>query len=116
MTVTLYGIKTCDTVRKARRWLEERQVDYRFHDYKTAGVDPAQLAAWCDELGWEVVINRSGTTFRALTEEQKTGLDRDRAISLMAASPSMIRRPVLDLGSRRLTGFKPEIYAKMLGK
>lgn len=110
----LYGIKACDTMKKARSWLDEHGVAYRFHDYKTAGIDRARLEKWCDEHGWDKVLNRAGTTFRKLAEEQKADLDQSRAIELMLAQPSMIKRPVLDLGSRTLLGFKPELYAAAL--
>lgn len=110
----LYGIKACDTMKKARSWLDEHGVAYRFHDYKTAGIDRARLEKWCDEHGWDKVLNRAGTTFRKLSEEQKADLDQTRAIELMLAQPSMIKRPVLDLGSRTLLGFKPELYAAAL--
>ena len=115
MGVTIYGIKNCDTMKKARTWLEAHGVAYGFHDYKTAGIDRARLEAWARELGWEVLLNRSGTTFRALPEAEKQGLDAGRAIALMLDQPAMIKRPVLDLGDRRLVGFKPEIYADALG-
>lgn len=110
----LYGIKACDTMKKARSWLDEHGVAYRFHDYKAAGIDRARLEKWCDEHGWDKVLNRAGTTFRKLAEEQKADLDQTRAIELMLAQPSMIKRPVLDLGSRTLLGFKPELYAAAL--
>ncbi|GAD58454.1 ArsC family reductase [Brevundimonas sp. BAL450] len=110
MTPTLYGIPNCDTVKKARTWLEGRGVDYVFHDYKKVGIDRASLERWCDEHGWETVLNRAGTTFRKLPEADRADLDQDRAIALMLAQPSMIKRPVLDLGDRRIVGFKPEIY------
>lgn len=110
----LYGIKACDTMKKARSWLDEHGVAYRFHDYKTAGIDRARLEKWCDEHGWDKVLNRAGTTFRKLAEEQKADLDQTRAIELMLAQQSMIKRPVLDLGSRTLLGFKPELYAAAL--
>jgi arsenate reductase len=112
--VTIYGIVNCDTIRKARAWLEAHGIAYAFHDYKKQGIDAARLEAWAEELGWEVLLNRSGTTFRALPEADKKGLTRERAIALMLAQPSMIRRPVLDLGTRRLAGFKPEIYEAAL--
>ena len=111
MTPLLYGIPNCDTVKKARVWLEERGVGYVFHDYKKAGIDRASLERWCDEHGWQVVLNRAGTTFRKLPEADRADLDQDKAIALMLAQPSMIKRPVLDLGDRRVVGFKPEIYA-----
>lgn len=115
MTHTLYGIPNCDTVKKARVWLEGHGVAFDFHDYKKAGIDRARLAGWVAEHGWETVLNRAGTTFRALPDADKAGLDADRAIALMLAQPSMIKRPVLDLGDRRIVGFKPEVYAAALG-
>lgn len=115
MTLTMYGIKNCDTVSKARKWLEERGVAYAFHDYKTAGIDRPRLEAWVAELGWETLLNRAGTTFRKLDEADKRDLDAEKAIGLMLAQPSMIKRPVLDLGARRIAGFKPEIYEAALG-
>ena len=115
MTITLYGIKACDTMKKARVWLDENGVNYAFHDYKTAGIDREHLRRWCAEHGWQTVLNRAGTTFRRLEESQKADLDETRAISLMLAQPSMIKRPVLDLGDgRTLIGFKPERYAEAL--
>ena len=110
----LYGIKACDTMKKARSWLDEHGVAYRFHDYKTAGIDRARLEKWCDEHGWDKVLNRAGTTFRKLDEADKQDLDQAKAIALMLAQPSMIKRPVLDLGERTLLGFKPELYAQAL--
>ncbi|MFN7265469.1 MAG: ArsC family reductase [Phenylobacterium sp.] len=115
MPVTLYGIKACDTVAKARAWLADRGVAYDFHDFKTAGIDAGRLAAWVDEFGWEKVLNRAGTTFRKLPEANRTGLDAAGAIALMIAQPSMIKRPLLDLGDRRVLGFRPEIYEAALG-
>lgn len=114
--LTLYGIKACDTMKKARTWLEEHGQDYRFHDYKAVGIDAAHLTAWCSEHGWETVLNRAGTTFRKLDEAQKADLNQARAIELMLAQPSMIKRPVLDLGERTLVGFKPDLYAAALGQ
>lgn len=105
MTATLYGIRNCDTVKKARAWLEANGIAYDFHDYKQDGIDETRLRQWAAELGWERLLNRSGTTFRKLPEADKEGLDQDRAIALMLSQPSMIRRPVLDLGERRLIGF-----------
>lgn len=110
MTLTLYGIPNCDTVKKARAWLDAHGVTYAFHDYKKGGVDAARLGAWVAELGWEALLNRTGTTFRKLAEADKQTLDADKAIALMLAQPSMIRRPVLDLGNRRIAGFRPEAY------
>jgi arsenate reductase (glutaredoxin) len=111
MSVTIYGIKNCDTMKKARAWLDERGVAYRFHDYKSEGLDAATLAGWVKELGWEVLLNRSGTTFRALPEADKQDLDAKKAQALMLAQPSMVKRPVLDVNGRLTVGFKPEIYA-----
>jgi arsenate reductase len=115
MDVTMYGVKTCDTIRKARAWLQAHGVDYRFHDYKTEGVDAGRLRQWCDEHGWETVLNRSGTTFRKLSEADRAGIDEHKAVALMQAQPSLIKRPVLDLGPRRIVGFRPEVYATALG-
>ena len=109
--ITLYGIPNCDTVKKARVWLDQHGVAYEFHDYKKAGIDAGRLGRWVDEHGWETVLNRAGTTFKKLPEADKANLDRDKAIALMIAQPSMIKRPVLDLGDRRLVGFKPDAYA-----
>ncbi|HAW62074.1 MAG TPA: ArsC family reductase [Pseudomonas sp.] len=107
----LYGIKACDTMKKARTWLDEHGQDYDFHDYKSAGIDRAHLEAWCNEHGWQTVLNRAGTTFRKLDDAAKADLDQARAIELMLAQPSMIKRPVLDLGGKTLIGFKPDRYA-----
>ena len=112
MTITLYGIPNCDTVKKARTWLDGAGVDYAFHDYKKAGIDEARLRGWCAELGWETLLNRAGTTFRKLPDADKAGLDADKAVALMLAQPSMIKRPVLDLGDRRVVGFKPDLYGE----
>jgi arsenate reductase len=111
---TLYGIKNCDTVKKARAWLDARGIAYGFHDYKVAGADEKRLRDWAAELGWEKLLNRSGTTFRKLPEADKQDLDQDKAVALMLAQPSMIRRPVLDLGDRRLVGFQPAQYEAAL--
>jgi arsenate reductase (glutaredoxin) len=110
-TLTIYGIKNCDTMKKARAWLDQNGVDYAFHDYKSAGIDRATLESWVSEAGWEVLLNRAGTTFRALPEASKTGLSEKKAVALMLAQPSMIKRPVLAGGARLLVGFKPELYA-----
>ncbi|CDF82578.1 arsenate reductase [Pseudomonas knackmussii B13] len=111
---TIYGIKACDTMKKARTWLEEHGVEYAFHDYKATGIDRERLQQWCSEHGWQTVLNRAGTTFRKLDDAQKADLDEARAIELMLAQPSMIKRPVLDLGDRTLVGFKPDAYAAAL--
>lgn len=111
MTVTLYGIPNCDTVKKARTWLADAGIDYAFHDYKKAGADPARLAAWAKQVGWEKLLNRAGTTFRALPEADRAGIDEAKAIALMVAHPSLIKRPVVERDGPLLVGFKPDIYA-----
>ena len=113
-SVTIYGIKNCDTMKKARSWLDERGVAYAFHDYKTAGIERDMLEGWAREIGWEMLLNRSGRTFRALPETDREGLTEEKAIALMAAQPSTIKRPVLDVDGRLLVGFVPEEYAKVL--
>lgn len=113
--VTIHGIKACDTMKKARDWLDGHGVAYRFHDYKAVGIDRATLEAWSRKVGWETLLNRSGTTFRKLPDTAKVGLTQARAIDLMLAQPSMIKRPVLDLDGQLVVGFKPEIYSATLG-
>jgi arsenate reductase len=110
--ITIYGIKACDTMKKARLWLDAHGVSYAFHDYKVQGVDRGALKSWADSVGWEILLNRSGTTFRKLPDGDKTGLDETKAIALMLAQPSMIKRPVLDVDGALIVGFKPETYAK----
>jgi arsenate reductase len=112
LTTKLYGIKSCDTMKKARTWLEDHGVQYEFHDYKAVGVDPELLAKWCEQAGWETLLNRKGTTFRKLPDPKKVNLDEGKAISLMVAQPSMIKRPVLELGQQLLVGFAPAAYEK----
>ena len=112
MTITMYGIKNCDTAKKARTWLENHGVEFGFHDYKASGIDRARLAASADELGWEKLLNRAGTTFRKLPDAERDNIDRDKAIMLMLAQPSMIKRPLLDLGDRRILGFKTDEYER----
>ena len=114
-SITIYGIKNCDTMKKARSWLDERKVAYDFHDYKVAGIERKQLENWARDVGWETLLNRAGTTFRKLPDAEKDNLTEKKAIALMAAQPSMIKRPVLDVGGRLLVGFKPDIYAKEFG-
>jgi arsenate reductase len=109
--VTIYGIKACDTMKKARDWLAAQGIAYAFHDYKAAGVDVATLQAWSRKVGWEILLNRNGTTFRNLPDADRTGLDEAKAIALMLAQPSMIKRPVLDVGGDLTVGFKPDAYA-----
>jgi len=114
VAVTIYGIKNCDTMKKARDWLAANGIAYDFHDYKTAGIDRATLEGWVKALGWEVLLNRAGTTFRKLPEADREGIDAAKAIDLMLAQPSMIKRPVLDKDGQLLVGFKPDIYAAAL--
>jgi arsenate reductase len=106
----MYGIKNCSTVKKARTWLEERGVAYTFHDYKTAGADEALVRRFVKEHGWEALLNRAGTTFRKLPVADRENIDEEKAIALMLANPSIIKRPVLDLGRKTLVGFKPDVY------
>ncbi len=111
MPITIYGIKNCDTMKKARAWLDQRGVDYAFHDYKTVGIERERLEKWASKVGWETLLNRAGTTFRKLPERDKNGLTENKAIALMLDQPSMIKRPVLELGGGKLlVGFKPETY------
>jgi arsenate reductase (glutaredoxin) len=114
-TATIYGIPNCDTMKRARAWLEAHGVAYAFHNYKSDGVDKKRLEAWVKQAGWEKVINRAGTAFRALSDADKQGLDAQKAVTLMLAQPSLIKRPVLELGNLLLVGFKPEIYTGALG-
>ena len=114
--VTIYGIKNCDTMKKARAWLDDHGVAYAFHDYKTAGVSKDQLKSWSDQVGWETLLNRAGTTFKKLPDADKEGLNERKALALMLAQPSMIKRPVLEAGAKLLVGFKPDVYAKEVGK
>jgi arsenate reductase (glutaredoxin) len=110
--VTIYGIKNCDTMKKARAWLDKKGVTYDFHDYKTKGIDRDYLEKWATKVGWETLLNRAGTTFKKLPDKVKAGVTEKKAIALMLAQPSMIKRPVLDLGGGKLlVGFKPENYA-----
>ena len=111
MSTTIYGIKNCDTMKKARAWLDAHRVTYDFHDYKSAGIDRKRLEGWAKSLGWEALLNRSGMTFRKLPEKDKQGLTAAKAVALMLDQPSMIKRPVLELpGGKLLVGFKPAIY------
>jgi len=114
-TVTIYGIKNCDTMKKARAWLDDRGVAYAFHDYKAVGIERGVIEGWAREAGWETLLNRAGTTFRKLPEKDKEGLTEKKAIALMVAQPSIIKRPVLDVGGKLLVGFKPEQYEKAFG-
>jgi arsenate reductase len=111
MPITIYGIKNCDTMKKARAWLDKHKVDYAFHDYKTAGIDRGKLETWAKKVGWETLLNRAGTTFKKLPDKDKANVTEKRALALMLAQPSMIKRPVLELsGGKLLVGFKPDAY------
>ena len=114
MALTLYGIKNCDTVKKARAWLEAKKIAYDFHDYKTAGIDKKRLEQWADDVGWEVLLNRAGTTFRKLPDADKANLTQAKAIKLMTEQPSMIKRPVVEGAGKLVVGFKPELFEKSL--
>jgi arsenate reductase (glutaredoxin) len=114
MTVTLYGIRNCDTMKKARAWLDGKGIAYDFHDYKVAGIERGRLEDWVGKVGWETLINRAGTTFRKLPDKDKEALTSNKAIALMLDQPSMIKRPVLDVRGRLLVGFKPEQYEEAL--
>jgi Spx/MgsR family transcriptional regulator len=113
MKTVIYGIKNCDTMKKARAWLEAHRVEHEFHDYKVSGIERARLEAWIEAAGWEVLLNRAGTTFRKLPEKSKADLDEARAIALMLEQPSMIKRPVLERGKKLLVGFSPEKYSAL---
>nr|BAT25742.1 arsenate reductase [Aureimonas altamirensis] len=113
VTVSIYGIKNCDTMKKARAWLDAQGVSYAFHDYRSEGLEPSRLQGWIDALGWETVLNRAGTTFRKLPDEEKSGLDAEKAKALMLKQPSMIKRPILEADGALLAGFKPAEYERL---
>jgi arsenate reductase len=116
MPATIYGIKNCDTMKKARAWLDKAGVDYDFHDYKTAGIEREKLERWAKKVGWETLLNRAGLTFKKLPDADKANVTEKKALALMLKQPSMIKRPVLELGGGRiLVGFAPDQYAKALG-
>lgn len=115
MSVILYGIPNCDTVKKARNWLDANGIGYAFHDYKKASADPAKLKLWCAAMGWETVLNRAGTTFKKLPDDAKAGLDEAKAIALMLDQPSMIKRPVVERTGGLLVGFKPAEWEAAFG-
>ena len=115
MPVTIFGIKNCDTMKKARAWLEAHGVDYAFHDYKTAGIERERLASWAEQVGWETLLNRAGTTFRKLPDSDKEGLDAAKAVQVMAANPSTIKRPVVEYPGGILIGFKESEWEAALG-
>ncbi len=114
MALIFYGIPNCDTVKKARNWLDAAGLEYQFHDYKKAGIDEASLRRWCGEAGWDKLLNRAGTTFRKLPDADKADLSEDRAVALMLDQPSMIKRPVLEGGKSLLVGFKPDEWQAVL--
>lgn len=114
MTLTIYGIKNCDTMKKARQWLDDNGMSYTFHDYKASSITRDKLATWAGEVGWEKLLNRAGTTFKKLPGEMKADIDESKAIALMLEQPSMIKRPVLETGSGIVVGFKPDLYASEL--
>ena len=114
MTITLYGISNCDTVKKACTWLDAQGIAYAFHDYKKQGADRARIAAWVDQAGWEKVLNRAGTTFRKLPDADKQDLGAAKAVTLMAANPSCIKRPIVEHPGGLLVGFKPDEWAAAL--
>ncbi|MFI0400621.1 MAG: ArsC family reductase [Thiolinea sp.] len=111
--IIVYGISNCDTVRKARKWLDERAIAYEFHDWRKDGLNPVQLRAWVDELGWENLVNRRGTTWRNLPEPTRANMDEALALAVMEDQPSLIKRPLLELGSRRLVGFDAEQWKNL---
>jgi arsenate reductase len=112
---TIYGIKNCDTMKKARSWLEAHKIAHDFHDYKTSGIDKATLEGWVKKVGWQVLLNRAGTTFRKLPDGDKEDITEEKALALMLAQPAMIKRPVLDIKGRLTVGFKPEEYKRLFG-
>jgi len=114
-SITIYGIKNCDTMKKARAWLDKHGVAYAFHDYKTVGIERERIERWAREVGWETLLNRAGTTFRKLPDKDKTAITEKKAIALMLEQPSMIKRPVLDVKGKLIVGFKPETYDAALG-
>lgn len=115
MATTIYGIKTCDTVRKARNWLDSSGAAYRYADFRVDGLDPKDLARWEKTVGWETLLNKTSATFRGLPEGDRQDIDRKKALSLMQAHPTLIKRPVLDVDGSITVGFKPEIYEKAVG-
>jgi arsenate reductase len=115
VAAVIYGIKNCDTMKKARAWLDKQGVAYSFHDYKAAGIERKELERWSKQLGWEKLLNRSGMTFRKLPDAQKQNLSEAKAIALMLAQPSMIKRPVLEVPGKLVVGFSPELYKAEVG-
>ena len=115
-STVIYGIRNCDTMKKARVWLDKRGVDYVFHDYKIEGIERAKLEDWANDVGWEAMLNRAGMTFRKLPERKREGITRSKAIALMIAQPSMIKRPVLEANGKVLVGFNPDVYEQVFGR
>ena len=115
MTATLHGIRNCDTMKKAWTWLDDHGIAYDFHDYKKQGIERGTLEEWVRTVGWEVLLNRAGTTFKKLPDADKLGIDAVRAVDLMLAHPSMIKRPVLAMRDRLIVGFKLGVYASQVG-
>jgi len=115
VSVTIYGIKNCDTMKKARAWLDGHGIAYAFHDYKASGIDAGHLKEWAGKAGWQTLLNRAGTTFRKLDDADRADIDEAKALALMQAQPSLIKRPVLDVDGALLVGFKPEAYEKQFG-
>ena len=113
--VTMFGIKNCDTIKRARAWLDSKKIGYSFHDYKASGIDKPTLEGWAKKVGWEILLNRAGTTFKKLPDADKENVTEKKAISLMLAQPSMIKRPVLEAKDKLTVGFKPEEYQKLFG-
>lgn len=116
MAIILYGIPNCDTVKKARRWLDTHGVVYDFHDYKKAGIDTTRLSGWAEKVGWETLLNRAGTTFRKLSDDDRADIDAPKAIALMIAQPSLIKRPVVEGSGDLIVGFKEAYWADHFGK
>jgi arsenate reductase len=113
--IVIFGIRNCDTMKKAFSWLDGRKITYRFHDYKKAGIDKAVLEGWAKNVGWEILLNRAGTTFKKLPDADKAGLTEKKAIALMLAQPSMIKRPVLEAKGKLTVGFSGETYKALFG-
>jgi len=113
--ITIYGIKNCDTMKRARAWLDGHKVQFAFHDYKASGIDKPTLEGWIGKVGWEVLLNRAGTTFKKLPDADKENVTERKAIALMLAQPSMIKRPVLEAKGKLTVGFQPETYKKLFG-
>lgn len=115
-TTTLYGIPNCDTVKKARKWLEANGIDYQFHDFRKDGIDEAMIRNWMKTQSWEILLNKRGTTWRQLPDDVKSAVDESRAVSLMAEHPTLIKRPVTVSGKKTAVGFKEQDYQAFFGK